>query len=364
MLAAAARHDTAVRVAALAGLADGLQHGGRARIALPASQAALLGMLAAEQQDVARAALPAASSMHLAPTAQLEALMRQAAAAFSSAAPEQRREWAVGILGLDASGKYLTLLANLLTPSQPEAVQLAAARALSGLESRDATPVLLERWRASTGKVRDVLLRAFFSDRKRLPVLLEAIQNGTVQPWTLGPARTRQLLQHEDPATKKQAQAILSEPESNRKPVYEKYLPAITRPGRPERGRQIFARACSECHKVDGVGHELGPDLRSVSKRYKETLLADILMPNQNIEGGYEEYLLETADGREVTGILAKETPTTLTLRRRKGDEDTILRSSVKSLRSLSVSPMPEDLEKSIGVDEMADLIAFIKSLK
>jgi putative heme-binding domain-containing protein len=290
--------------------------------------------------------------------------MRQAAAAFSSAAPEQRREWAVGILGLDASGKYLTLLANLLTPSQPEAVQLAAARALSGLESRDATPVLLERWRASTGKVRDVLLRAFFSDRKRLPVLLEAIQNGTVQPWTLGPARTRQLLQHEDPAIKKQAQAILSEPESDRKPVYEKYLPAITRPGRPERGRQIFARACSECHKVDGVGHELGPDLRSVSKRYKETLLADILMPNQNIEGGYEEYLLETADGRQVTGILAKETPTTLTLRRRKGDEDIILRSSVKNLRSLSVSPMPEDLEKSIGVDEMADLIAFIKSLK
>ena len=87
-------------------------------------------------------------------------------------------------------------------------------------------------------------------------------------------------------------------------------------------------------------------------------------MPNQAIEGGYEEYLLETTDGREITGILAKETPTTLTLRRKKGDEDTILRSSVKDLRSLNLSPMPEDLEKSISLDQMADLIAYIKSLK
>jgi putative heme-binding domain-containing protein len=172
------------------------------------------------------------------------------------------------------------------------------------------------------------------------------------------------LIQHGDPAIREQARAILGEAEPDRKAVYNKYLPAITMEGRADRGRQVFERACAECHKVGDTGHELGPDLRSVSKRYRETLLADIIMPNQNIEGGYEEYLVETADGRDITGILAKETPTTLTLRRRRGDEDTILRSSIKELRSLSVSPMPEDLEKSISIRDMADLIAFIKGLK
>ena len=66
----------------------------------------------------------------------------------------------------------------------------------------------------------------------------------------------------------------------------------------------------------------MGPDLKGVTTRYKEALLTDILIPNQQIEGGYEEYEVETTDGRTITGILSKETATTLTLRRAKGQED------------------------------------------
>jgi len=173
------------------------------------------------------------------------------------------------------------------------------------------------------------------------------------------------LLQHQDADIRSRAQALLGENSPNeRKAVYDKYLPAITMNGNPAEGKQVFEKACSECHKVGDVGHEVGPDLRTVRTRYKETLLADILIPNQRIEGGYEEYLIETTDGRQITGLLAKETPTSLTLRRKRGEEDTVLRSSVKSLRSLTVSPMPEDVEKAITVEQMAHLIAYIKSLR
>jgi putative heme-binding domain-containing protein len=324
-----------------------------------------MDLLDPSRPALAKPALRIATAIDVAPSPRLARLRSEAAAlAASSSAPVDRRECAAGILGLDSSGKTAPILIRLLTPTEPQEVQIAAASALGNLPSADLAPVLLKGWRGATTKVRDVLLGAFFADQKRLPGLLEGIENGAVQPWALGPARTRQLLQHSDPAIRRQAQAILGQAEPDRKAVYEKYLPAITMPGHPERGRQVFERSCAECHKVGDSGHELGPDLRSVSKRYKETLLADIIMPNQNIEGGYEEYLVETTDGRDITGILAKETPTTLTLRRRKGDEDTILRSSIKELRSLSVSPMPEDLEKSINVNEMADVIAFIKSLR
>jgi putative heme-binding domain-containing protein len=282
----------------------------------------------------------------------------------NGSAPTDRRCRAAGVLGLVGTSKSVPLLARLLSPAEPHELQEAAAAALGNLASEEVTPVLLEHWRGATGKTRDVLLTTFFSDQKRLPALLNAIQAGKIQPWALGPARIRQLLQHSDPEIKKHAQAVLSEPESDRKAIYDKYLPAITSAGNADSGRKVYEANCTECHKVGEVGQELGPDLRSVAKRYKETLLADILMPNQNIEGGYEEYLLQTNDGRDITGILAKETATTLTLRRRKGDEDVILRSNVKSLRSLSLSPMPEDLEKSITIDQMADLIAYIKSLK
>lgn len=365
LLRDAARQNDTVQAAALDGLADGPRQGSSGRLTLAGVQPLLLDMVNAAQPSVRKAALRLAYLIDLAPSPQLAATITNASTvAINASATIDRRTWAAGVLGLGPPAKSVALLARLLTPSEPDEVQAAAAAALGNLPPQEVTPVLLEHWRGSTAKTRNVLINTFFSDQKRLPGLLEAIKKGTIQPWALGPARTRQLLQNSDPAIKKQAQAILSEPESNRKAVYEKYLPAIKSAGRPERGREVFEKNCAECHKVGETGYELGPDLRSVTKRYKETLLADVLMPNQAIEGGYEEYLLETTDGREITGILAKETPTTLTLRRKKGDEDTILRSSVKGLRSLSLSPMPEDLEKSISVDQMADLIAYIKSLK
>ena len=74
--------------------------------------------------------------------------------------------------------------------------------------------------------------------------------------------------------------------------------------------------------------------------------------------------MIDTNDGRMITGVIAKETPASVTVRRAKGEEDTILRSNVKSIYSLSVSPMPEGFEDEIDVAEMADLIAYIKSLR
>jgi putative heme-binding domain-containing protein len=133
--------------------------------------------------------------------------------------------------------------------------------------------------------------------------------------------------------------------------------------GDPEHGRRIFQDACSDCHKIGDHGHEVGPDLMSVTARYKEVLLADILIPNQAVETGYEEYLVETVDGQSLSGIIANQTPTTLTIRRAKGEEDTVLRKNVKSMYSLSVSPMPEDVEQNVDVQGMADLIAYVKSL-
>ncbi len=354
--------DAGWRVATLEGLADGLRQG---RSRLPAAQVQLIGMLAGSSPAVDKAALRVAQALEMAPSAELRALTARAATtAEHSNAGTADREVAIGILSLDASGASLPRLARLLDPHQPEEIQTAAAAALSRRPGETVAPIFLERWRGATAKVRETML-AGLAGRGRWPALLQAVEDGVIQPWALGPARTRQLLSHRDPQIRARAERLLGEAaQGDRKTVYDKYLPAIDRPGDPGRGRAVFERACAECHRAGNTGFEVGPDLRGVAQRYKETLLADILMPNQNIEGGYEEYLVETADGRQISGVLARETPTTLVLRRKKGEEDTVLRAGVRSLRSLSVSPMPEDLEKSVTIDQMADLIAYVKSLK
>jgi putative heme-binding domain-containing protein len=336
------------------------------RSKLPATQRALLAVMGSNMLAVNQAALAAAKTIQIQPGPELNALLHRAPGVASDQhAPQGQREFALGVLGLDPSGASVPAITAFLDPKQPEGLQVAAAAALAGIQKPEIGEIFIGHWREATSKVRDRMLAWYFSDRSRLPELLKAVKEGTVPPWSLGPAHTQQLLQSHDPSIKSLAQSLLGPAaQSDRKAVYNRYLPALSMNGNPKKGRQVYERVCSECHKLGNTGSEVGPDLRTVTTHYKETLMADILMPNLNIESGYEEYLVEGADGQSITGILAKETPTTITLRRRKGEEDTVLRSSIKSMRSLSVSPMPEDLDKNVSVDQMADLIAYIKSLK
>jgi putative heme-binding domain-containing protein len=69
-----------------------------------------------------------------------------------------------------------------------------------------------------------------------------------------------------------------------------------------------------------------------------------------------------TTDGMTLTGIIAAETGTSITLRQQEGKEATLLRSNIEELQSNGVSLMPEGLEKNISPQDMADLIAFIKN--
>ena len=106
----------------------------------------------------------------------------------------------------------------------------------------------------------------------------------------------------------------------------------------------------------------MGPDLSGVASRPAAALLNDILDPNRDIAPDFVSYLLATNGGRTMSGLLVEETPTSLKLRRAGGEEESVLRSEVEDFRSSGRSLMPEGFEQSIGVREMADLIAFLRT--
>ena len=353
------------QTAGLEGLGKGLSQGSGGRIRLPRGQSALVSLLSESGPEIGTAALELASRVELTDSVALRRLIkRKTQVAQDDQADLAEREYAAGVLGLDPSGATGEPLASLIAPQQPAEVRRSAARALTYLPGADAANLFTERWRTFSAPVREVALAWFFADRTRLHTLLDAVEAGKIQPWALGPARSRQLRRYPLTEIKERALALLEQAQGeDRQAVYESYLPALRLASDMGRGREIFRESCAECHKVGEMGHEVGPDLLPLTTRYKEVFLADILMPNQSVETGFEEYLVETVDGRSISGVIAKETPTTVTIRRAKGEEDTILRGNVKSMYSLSVSPMPEDLEQTIDVQGMADLIAFLKSL-
>ncbi len=85
-----------------------------------------------------------------------------------------------------------------------------------------------------------------------------------------------------------------------------------------------------------------------------------MLDPNREVNGLFAEYVVETKDGRTLSGLLASETTTAVTLRKAGGETESIKRAEIEKLRSTGLSLMPEGLERQLDVQAMADLIAFL----
>jgi putative heme-binding domain-containing protein len=115
---------------------------------------------------------------------------------------------------------------------------------------------------------------------------------------------------------------------------------------------------------VEGTGHELGPNLAAMKNRGPETILLNVLDPNREVNPQFLSYVLVTSEGKTLSGIIAAESATSVTLRRADGQGDEVLRSEIEELRSTGMSLMPEGLEKQIDQGAMADVIAYLMSLK
>jgi putative heme-binding domain-containing protein len=71
-------------------------------------------------------------------------------------------------------------------------------------------------------------------------------------------------------------------------------------------------------------------------------------------------YVLLTDDGRSITGMIADETASSVTLRRAEGMSDTVLRTNIEQMQSTGLSLMPEGLETQLNPQQLADVIAYL----
>lgn len=135
--------------------------------------------------------------------------------------------------------------------------------------------------------------------------------------------------------------------------------------GDAERGRSIFFGkkvACSSCHTIGTEGGRVGPDLTSVGAiRSRHDLLESILFPSASFVPGYESYRVKTA--REVySGVLDEQTAEAVTLFTGADHRIRIPRGEILSMQPSPVSVMPEGLDESLSLEELADLLAFLEA--
>ncbi len=151
---------------------------------------------------------------------------------------------------------------------------------------------------------------------------------------------------------------------SKRADVIGAYQKALEIKGNAATGKELFKKNCMACHRLEGIGEQIGAELGAIKERGNATILLNILDPNREVLPKFLAYVLVTDAGRSITGMITAETATSITIRRADGTSETVLRVNIDELRSTGMSFMPEGLETTIDVQGMADLLAYLNSVK
>lgn len=285
---------------------------------------------------------------------------RQIACAGQSSAELDQR--LLGIEAYAAVATQLDPLVMLACEAPILEVRRAAARQLSRLSSEEAWGQIWKHYPAESPAVRQAFLQSALASPQGQQTLIDAIRAGTLHVAEIDAASRRRL----DQARPEIAQAWKALTESlvtaDRREVLLRYQQALTGEGSAEKGRELFAKNCANCHRVGGLGVDVAPDISDSRVKTAEQILTDVLIPNQSIDGNYVAFVVTTLDGGNWSGVLAGDQGNAITLRVAGGDAVTILKSNIDTLQSTGLSLMPEGLEQNLTPDEMNDLISFIKN--
>jgi putative heme-binding domain-containing protein len=190
-----------------------------------------------------------------------------------------------------------------------------------------------------------------------------------------------------DPQTNAQlGRLAAATPKPQTTDLFERHLPAAQRrqrlgltvnydeilaiPANLERGREIFlsntAAACKNCHQVGKVGKALGPELDAIGLKYprRRQLLEHVLEPSKFMEPIYVPYLVETSSGQVITGLLEAKNDKEVAIRDGEDKVHRIPADDVEQIVRQQKSLMPELLLRDLTKQEVADLLAFLSSLK
>ena len=138
--------------------------------------------------------------------------------------------------------------------------------------------------------------------------------------------------------------------------------------GNPQKGRDVFYNdkaACYACHRIGGRGAEVGPDLSLIGRiRRDRDLLESIIFPSSTIANGYDRFIVLDVDGRTYDGVIGGETVDAIYLRNQGKEDVRIPRDSIDAMDPHALSIMPQGLEKQITIEQLRNLIAYLRSLK
>ncbi|HWB13110.1 MAG TPA: PVC-type heme-binding CxxCH protein [Pirellulales bacterium] len=231
------------------------------------------------------------------------------------------------------------------------------AEALVGLAARSPAPIslLMDLALGERPGLRDEALRAL-----------------TRESLTEDQRRAVAELARQHPEAATLAARVLGEPAGQRPPHtnLEAWLQRLdgladtAGPADAAAGRRVFFHpklaGCFRCHRVDGRGREIGPDLSVIGRTERRHLLESILQPSNLVPPHYQVWQMELADGRTLAGMLVRTYLDEYTYVDPKGDLFQVRTTQIVDSRPAPQSIMPTGMVDQLTDRELRDLLAYL----
>jgi putative membrane-bound dehydrogenase-like protein len=296
-----------------------------------------------------------------------EAHSRAVALASDGQTPVAKRIAAVRLLGENPQPPAAGPLLRLLAGAEPPELQMAVLDALARFDGDEIGTSLLQEYSALQPPVRSKLCEVLLSRRPWALRLLEAVDGGKVEASDIAIDPLRLVSLHNDKRldalVKKHWGSIQGGTPEDRLAEMRRISNDL-RAGRGNlaEGKTLFTRHCATCHRLFGEGTQVGPELTHANRKNTDELLATIVSPSTVVRKEYISFLVQTTDGRVLTGLLVEQSPSSVTLLSAKNERTVVPRDAIETINESPTSLMPENLLSALKPQELRDLFSYLQS--
>jgi putative heme-binding domain-containing protein len=139
------------------------------------------------------------------------------------------------------------------------------------------------------------------------------------------------------------------------------YRTAWRDPGNISAGKEHFQKHCASCHRIHGIGQDIGPALGSLAAKANDQIALSVAEPSREVDPRYQVFQAVTTDQQVVVGILLESNDQAVVLKTAQGKEERIERRELEQLTSSGKSLMPEGLLPLLGPQQFRDLLEFLR---
>ncbi len=280
-------------------------------------------------------------------------------------APIARRKRALAILVRGRDRKSAGALQTVL--AEPP-LQAAALKALALLGDARTPQAILEHYASYPANERRDAIATLVSRPAYATRLLDALDAKQVPRTDVHAYHVRQLLRFEDAGLTARLQEVWGEirqtPREKQLSI-ERYKSQLTRNAianaHPENGRLIFQKACAACHILFGEGGRVGPDITGSNRADLDYILSNTVDPSAVVGKDYRMTVVVTQDGQVISGVVQNENEDAVTLRT-INDTVVVAKAEIEERTLSTQSLMPDQLLDPLSQQEIADLIAYLRS--